>query len=81
MEKTTWADRLGAQPPPTTNPVGQAIDQMLRDGVESGIPPADVAARVAEAIRKDQFWILTHPEVAEMPVDRMRRAAAQENPA
>ena len=81
MARMTWADRLGDQPTPTTNPIGQAMDQMLRDGVEAGISPDDVATEVVAAIKAEQFWILTHPDFRQVPVERMQRAAAQENPA
>ena len=81
MSKMTWADRLGAQPPPTSNAVGQMVDQMLRDGVEGGLAPEDVADRVVGAIRAEQLWILTHAEYGEIPVERMQRAVAQQNPA
>ncbi len=81
MERMTWADRLGDQPAASTNPVGQFMDQMLREGVENGISPADVAGQVIAAIKNDKFWILTHPDFFQAPVERMQRAAAQENPA
>ena len=81
MKQMTWADRLGEQPVATTNPVGQFMDQILRDGVEQGISPADVAEQVVIAIREERFWILTHPEFGPLAVERMQRAAAQENPA
>ena len=81
MDKMTWADRLGSQPAPTSNPVGQFMDQMLREGVENGISPADVAGQVVAAIKAQQFWILTHPDYGEAAVDRFKRAVAQENPA
>ena len=81
MEGQTWQDRLGAAPPPTTSPMGVMIEQMLRSGVDGGIDAADVAAAVVDAIRAEQFWILTHPEMRHAPVERMQRAEAQENPA
>ncbi len=81
MTRMTWADRLGEQPATTTNPTGQFMDQILRDGVENGISPEDVAGQVVAAIKAEQFWILTHPDFRQAPVERMQRAAAQENPA
>jgi hypothetical protein len=30
--------------------------------VDAGIAPAEVAAMIVAAIRKNEFWILTHPE-------------------
>ncbi len=80
MEKMTWADRLGQQPVATTNPIGQMMDQALKDGVENGISPTDVAGRVVDAIRAEQFWILTHPEFGDIALERFRKAVAQENP-
>ena len=76
-----WQDRLGPEPGETTNPIGQLIQTMLTEGVENGVDPAGIAAQVLDAIHADRFWILTHPEMREAPVERMRRAAAQENPA
>ena len=76
-----WQDRLGAPPPVTGNPVGKMIEDLLAQGVETGVDPDDIAAQVADAIRNDRFWILTHPEMRDAPVARMQRAAAQENPA
>ena len=80
MAKMQWADRLGDQPAPTSSPVGQIMDQMLREGVETGLSPADVAAQVVAAIKADQFWILTHPDYAPAVTERYRKAVAMENP-
>ena len=71
---------LGAEPPPTESPVGQAIGALLADGVAAGIDPADVARDVLDAIRAERFWILTHPDMRHAPVERMERAERQENP-
>lgn len=76
-----WQDRLGAPPPVTGNPVGKMIEDLLTQGVETGVDPDDIAAQVADAVKSDRFWILTHPEMRDAPVARMQRAAAQENPA
>lgn len=76
-----WQARLGPEPPTTTNPVGQMIETMLADGVQNGVDPDGIAAQVLDAVRSDRFWILTHPEMRQAPVERMQRAAAQENPA
>ncbi len=48
--------------------------------VASGMAPAEVADQVWNAIINNQFWILTHAEMRELPVKRMRRAADQKNP-
>jgi NAD(P)-dependent dehydrogenase (short-subunit alcohol dehydrogenase family) len=36
----------------------------------SGIEPSVVADQVLDAIRTDRFWVLTHPEYAELVVER-----------
>jgi hypothetical protein len=48
--------------------------------VEEGIEATDVADQVVDAIRTERFWILTHPEMRQAPVERMQRAADQTNP-
>jgi NAD(P)-dependent dehydrogenase (short-subunit alcohol dehydrogenase family) len=76
-----WQDRLGPEPPMTTSPVGQMIETILAEGVENGVDPDGIAAQVLDAVLTERFWILTHPEMRQAPVERMQRAAAQENPA
>lgn len=76
-----WQPRLGPEPTGAVNSIGQLIQTMLEDGVENGVDPAGIAEQVVDAIRTDRFWILTHPEMRQAPVERMLRAAAQENPA
>ena len=80
MKQMSWADRLGDQPAASTNPVTQFMDQMLVEGVEAGISPADVADQVIDAITTDRFWILTHPDFGPAVTERYRKAVAQENP-
>lgn len=76
-----WIDRLGAQPADTTDPIGAAMLEMLRGGVETGIEPAEVGEMVHDAVVNDRFWILTHDDMAHLPVERMLRAQNGENPA
>jgi short-subunit dehydrogenase len=45
-----------------SDPRTEALINVLRELVQSGMPPAQVAAAVFEAIREDRFYILTHPE-------------------
>ena len=80
LEGQQWQDRLGSVPPPSDNPMVRLVDQALRDGVANGIDPAVVADEVVAAVRARRFWILTHPETRQLPVERMQRAANQENP-
>jgi NAD(P)-dependent dehydrogenase (short-subunit alcohol dehydrogenase family) len=76
-----WQDRLGAPPPDTTNPIGKMIEDMLAQGVETGVDPDGIADQVVDAVRNDRFWILSHADMRNLPLERMQRAAAQENPA
>lgn len=76
-----WSARLGDEPPSPQSAMTQLMDAALAQGIEGGTDPADVAAQVIDAIRAERFWILTHPEARQAPVERMQRAAAQENPA
>jgi NAD(P)-dependent dehydrogenase (short-subunit alcohol dehydrogenase family) len=80
MSRMTWADRLGERPAPTQDPIGQFMDSVLRDGVEQGISPQEVAERVVQAIHGEQFWILTHPGYAAAVLERAQRAVNQINP-
>lgn len=44
------------------SPGARAAAEFVRQSVETGIPPAQVADQVFDAIRAEQFYILTHPE-------------------
>jgi short-subunit dehydrogenase len=61
-------------PSPTTaplDPASRARWEGLRKGVEAGMPAGQVADAVFEAMRSDQFYILTHPEAKEYVRTRM----------
>ena len=38
------------------------MEETVRQLLATGLPPAEVAARVFAAIRDERFYILTHPE-------------------
>lgn len=80
MTDIKWSDRLGAKPADIVDPITAMMNDALHAGVESGIPATDVANQVHDAIVSGQFWILTHPDFRQAPVERMERAARQENP-
>jgi hypothetical protein len=48
--------------------------------VPSGMPSVQVANAVFEAVRKDQFYILTHPEEKEAVRPRMEDILQGRNP-
>ena len=37
------------------------INEYFQNGIQSGMPPSECAVLVFEAIRKDRFYIITHP--------------------
>lgn len=80
MTNIQWTDRLGDKPKEIVDPISAMMNEALHVGVETGIPATDVADQVHDAIVNDRFWILTHPDFRSAPVERMQRAAAQENP-
>jgi NAD(P)-dependent dehydrogenase (short-subunit alcohol dehydrogenase family) len=48
-----------------------AFGDVIRGFVESGMDPADVAVRVVAAVKERRFYILTHPDSADMVRRRM----------
>jgi NAD(P)-dependent dehydrogenase (short-subunit alcohol dehydrogenase family) len=59
---------------PTTEPRDPATvarSEAFRQRVAAGMPPGQVADAVFEAIRQDQFYILTHPELQDLVRSRM----------
>jgi NAD(P)-dependent dehydrogenase (short-subunit alcohol dehydrogenase family) len=69
------------EPEEVATPMANMMSQVVRASLDTaGIEPADVADQVVAAIRRDNFWILTHPETRQQPVARMQRAADQVNP-
>ncbi len=54
--------------------------EALKRIVEEGTPPEQIADAVFEAIRKNQFWILTHPQLDQGIRDRFESMLARANP-
>jgi len=50
-------------PPPTLDPPGRAIMAHITGLLQSGLDPAEVAARVLAAIREDELYVFTHPQM------------------
>jgi NAD(P)-dependent dehydrogenase (short-subunit alcohol dehydrogenase family) len=56
-------ERYGAtQTPDPQSPAGLLLAQIAAR-LEAGLDPADVAARVVAAIREDELYVFTHPEM------------------
>jgi NAD(P)-dependent dehydrogenase (short-subunit alcohol dehydrogenase family) len=73
-------DLMNNEPDRIESPIGKLMIEMLHTAVESGVPASGIADQVADAISAGQFWILTHPDLRQRPVERMQRAAEQSNP-
>ena len=59
----------------TGTATGEKFWQMLTASLADGMNPDDVGQLVLRAVLDDHFWVLTHPEMAEIvtkQVDRMR---------
>lgn len=66
--------------PVTMTPEMQAALAALKSAIEAGMPPLQVADVVFDAIRKGQFYILTHPEWIELVRLRTDKLLQMENP-
>lgn len=69
--------------PVEMSPELQARRDAFKAVLESGMPPAQVADAVFDAIGKEQFYILTHPEwieVVQLRTDKLLRMQNPENP-
>jgi NAD(P)-dependent dehydrogenase (short-subunit alcohol dehydrogenase family) len=73
-------DLMDKEPETVASPMAELMNQALRAGVDAGIPAAEVAAQVVDAVKNDRFWILTHEDMRQGPVERMQRAATATNP-
>jgi NAD(P)-dependent dehydrogenase (short-subunit alcohol dehydrogenase family) len=62
------------------DPASGARWEAIRQLVQAGTPPGQVADAVFEALRKDQFYILTHPEGKEYVRTRMEDILQERNP-
>jgi short-subunit dehydrogenase len=56
------------------------ISKILREGVTTGMDPAEVAAKTFEAIRLNKFYILTHPAAKPGIQARMEDMLNERNP-
>jgi len=58
----------------------EAFRLFLRDLLATGLPPSAVAQRVFDAIRDEQLYILTHPDVKPALRHHMEDVLAERNP-
>jgi len=57
-----------------------AMQEAFRRLIAEGLDPATVAERVVEAIRAEQFWIFSHPELVVAVQQRAEGIVARRNP-
>ncbi len=60
------------------SPQEAGFQKGARQILSKGMDPADVADMVVEAIKKQQFWILTHPEWKNVLRDRIDALASED---
>ena len=66
--------------PVEITPERQAGLNFMKVAIEAGMPPLQVADRVFDAIKNEQFYILTHPEWIEVIQMRTANLLRMENP-
>jgi NAD(P)-dependent dehydrogenase (short-subunit alcohol dehydrogenase family) len=71
-------ERLASRTP--MGPVEAAGWETLRQQMQTGMPPAQVADAVFQAIREERFYILTHPEGKDWIRTRMEDILQERNP-
>ena len=69
-------DRYGPSPTIEPNSPTAAVIAQVAELLRNGLDPADVAARVVAAIRADELYIFTHPEMNAEAKARMAAIAA-----
>jgi NAD(P)-dependent dehydrogenase (short-subunit alcohol dehydrogenase family) len=73
-----WPSRLGDRP--TQSAAWKVLRPYYERALRDGMPTADVANLVADAIESGKFWVLPHPEWVELAARRWQRIAAGEDP-
>jgi NAD(P)-dependent dehydrogenase (short-subunit alcohol dehydrogenase family) len=73
--KTNIADSVRNRPDHLQEAEGElgAQSDSLRGFLESGMSPDVVASKVFDAVRAEQFWVLTHDDEADFWVDAVNR--------
>ena len=63
-----------------TAPQAEQIDGMIRGLLKTGLDPSDVAGQVMTAIRDEQLYVITHPDMDWLIKDRFDNILARRNP-
>lgn len=64
----------------TLDPQSAAAREMVRGLLESGLAPAEIADQVMTAIREDQLYIITHPDMDFIFKERFDNIVNRRNP-
>jgi NAD(P)-dependent dehydrogenase (short-subunit alcohol dehydrogenase family) len=75
-----WPTRLGPAPVRAQEPAGENARELFRQALARGMSPDDVAGLVADAVKHDQFWILTDRGMARRAIDRAEGIVDGTNP-
>ena len=75
-----WPSRLGPTPERGTDPTAQVAREFVRQALETGTRPDEVAALVLDAIREERFWVLTERVMSGRVIDRAQGIVDNRNP-
>src|SRR5215831_2834017 len=56
------------------------LEEMVRASIAAGLPPAEAAAQVVDAVKTERFYVLTHPELSPHVRERMEDILEGRNP-
>ena len=56
------------------------LEEMAREAIATGLPPAEAAAQVVDAVKNERFYVLTHPELTPRVRERMEELLEARNP-
>jgi NAD(P)-dependent dehydrogenase (short-subunit alcohol dehydrogenase family) len=65
---------------PTPSVRHPTFEEMAQSAIAAGLPPAEAAARVVDAVKHDRFYVLTHPEYGPRVRERMEDILDGRNP-
>jgi len=72
--------RTGVADSSEEDPAMAAARQWMRERLQSGMAPSEVAEKVVDAIREGRLYVLTHPELTPAVEQRMRNIIEGRNP-
>lgn len=73
-----WPAELG--PKPEVDAVTDFAMSFSRRAIDEGMPPAQVADRVLEAVEADRFWVIPNEDWLDIAVERWHAIADRQNP-